>query len=232
MKFTSISGSSAWCSARAAAKSPASAASTSRRHPVRHDVGGHGNHAAAADRHQRQRQRIVAAQDLEVRRHAAADLAHLRHVAGRFLDADDVGDRGEPGQRSRLDVAAGAARHVVDDDRQRGPRGNRPVVLEQAFLRRLVVVGRHRQQPLDAERLGCVRELGDLGACRSRRRRRAPGPAAQTSTVIRTTASRSARVSVGVSPVVPQGTTKCTPPSTCRSTSAPNAALVDRAATR
>ena len=37
--------------------------------------------------------------------HRAADLAHLRDVAGGFLDADDVRDRGEPRERRRLDVA-------------------------------------------------------------------------------------------------------------------------------
>jgi hypothetical protein len=34
---------------------------------------------------------------------------------------------------------------------------------------------------------------------------------------MRTTTSRSSLDSVGVSPVVPHGTTKCTPPATCRS---------------
>ena len=132
-------------------------------HAVGHEVGRHRDHAAAADRHQRQRQRVVATEHREAVGDGAADLAHLLHVARRFLDADDVGDRGQARQRARLDVAAGAAGHVVDDDRQRRPGGNRAIVLVQAFLRGLVVVRRHREQALDTERLGGVRQLGHLG---------------------------------------------------------------------
>ena len=132
-------------------------------HAVGHEVGRDRDHAAAADRHQRQRQRVVATEHREVVGDDAADLAHLLHVARGFLDPHDVGDRGQARQRSRLDVAAGAAGHVVDDDRQRRPGGNRAVVLVQAFLRGLVVVRRHREQALDPERLGGVRELGHLG---------------------------------------------------------------------
>ena len=46
--------------------------------------------AAPANRHQRQRNRVVSGQDDEVRRHAGADLAHLCDVARRLLHADDV----------------------------------------------------------------------------------------------------------------------------------------------
>ena len=40
--------------------------------------------------------------------------------------------------------------------------GDRAVVLKQAFLRRLVVVRRDREEPLDAERFRVRGELGDL----------------------------------------------------------------------
>ena len=56
-----------------------------------------------------------------------------------------LGIAGEPRERCRLDVGAGAARHVVDDDRQRRAVGDREVVLIQPFLRRPVVVRRHGQ---------------------------------------------------------------------------------------
>ena len=71
-KLTCISGSSAWCTARAAAKSPRSAASTMLHHLGRDLVRRHRDDAAAADRHQRQRQRVVAREHEEVRRHGAA----------------------------------------------------------------------------------------------------------------------------------------------------------------
>ena len=47
--------------------------------------------------------------------HGAAHVAHLRDVAGGFLDADDVRDLGEPRQRRRFDVHAGPALDVVDE---------------------------------------------------------------------------------------------------------------------
>ena len=95
-KLTCISGSSCVVHARArAAKSPRSASSTMLRHLRRHLVRRHRDDAAAADRHQRQRQRVVAREHDEVVRHGAADLAHLRDVARRFLDADDVRNRGQ-----------------------------------------------------------------------------------------------------------------------------------------
>ena len=59
----------ACASARAAAKSPRSARFDHLRHLGRHLVRRHRDDAAAADRHQRQRHRIVAGQHDEVRRH-------------------------------------------------------------------------------------------------------------------------------------------------------------------
>ena len=65
-------------------------------------------------------------------------------------------------ERRHVDVDAGAAGHVVDDDRQRRALGDRAVVLEQPFRRRLVVVRRHREQALRAGLLHLVRELDHL----------------------------------------------------------------------
>ena len=53
--------------------------------------------------------------------------------------------RGQAHQRRDVDVAAGPARHVVDDDGQPDFAGDRAVVLEEAFRGRLVVVRRDRE---------------------------------------------------------------------------------------
>ena len=56
------SGKSLWCQRRASAMSPASKARDQGDHVLGHDVADDRDHAAAADRHQRQRQAVVAAE--------------------------------------------------------------------------------------------------------------------------------------------------------------------------
>ena len=92
----------------------------------------------------------------------AAHFAHLLDVAGRFLHADDVRDGREPHERGGIDVAAGAARHVVHDDRQRRALGDGFVVLEETVGRGLVVVGRHGKQAIRAGALHLARRVNDL----------------------------------------------------------------------
>ena len=70
--------------------------------------------------------------------------AGIEDVRGNLLP--DRRDRGEPGNRPRLQVDARAAGHVVEHDRQVGLRGDLPHVLEQALLRRLVVPGHDDQR--------------------------------------------------------------------------------------
>ena len=60
---------------------------------------------------------VVAGEHREIVGGPGADVRHLRDVAGGFLHADDVLDRGQALQRGGLDVHAGAALHAVDDDR-------------------------------------------------------------------------------------------------------------------
>ena len=110
-KFTCISGSSRVCS-RARRRSRRARQLDHLRHLRRDLVRGHRDDAAAADRHQRQRQRIVAREHDEVGRHARADVAHLRHVARRFLHRRRCSGRapGERGSRHRRCSRSGRAR--------------------------------------------------------------------------------------------------------------------------
>jgi hypothetical protein len=89
-------------------------------------------------------------------------VGHLEDVARRLLDADDLRQLRQPLGGRRLDVAAGAARHVVEHDRQVRVGSNRRVVLVDAFLRRLVVVRRHRQDAVGARIGGRMGGLDDL----------------------------------------------------------------------
>ena len=91
-------------------------------------VGGHGHDAVAAHREDRQGPGVVAGEDRDVARPVAADPGDLLEVAAGLLDRDDPRMLGEPQERVRVDVRAGPARHVVDDDRQVALVGDGPVV--------------------------------------------------------------------------------------------------------
>ena len=123
------------------------------RHLGRDLVRDHRDDAAAAERHQRDGDGVVAREHSELRRDLVDHVRHLPDVARRFLHADDVLDLRQPRQRGGLDVHAGAPLHAVDDDRQPDGRGDRPVVLVEAFLGGLVVVRRHREDAVGAHAL-------------------------------------------------------------------------------
>ena len=97
---------------------------------------------------------------------------------------------------------------------------DRLVVLVQAFLRGLVVVRRDREDAVRAQLLQLARQFDHLArvvAARAGQHRHLAAWLLRR--VISTTRRCSARVSVGLSPVVPQGTRKLMPASICRRTS-------------
>ena len=120
-------------------------------HPSRCRVGRHRDDALGTGGHQGEREGIITAQDGETGRAMQQDLVDLGEIAGCLLDRGDAGHFREREGGARLDVATGAARHVVDDHRQPGIGGDRAKVREDAPLRRLVV---HRR---DVEQMGRAR---------------------------------------------------------------------------
>ena len=72
-----------------------------------HDVGPHGDYAAAADGQQGNGDVVVAAPEGEVGPHAVGDLHGVGHVPAGLLDAADVGVPGEPLHVLHGDGAAG-----------------------------------------------------------------------------------------------------------------------------
>ena len=99
-------------------------------------------------------------------RKSAGTARQTSHICCMFPDASFTptmfGMRRQAHKRRDLDVHARPARDVVDHDRQRGALGNRAVVLVEAFLRRLVVVRRHRQEAVGAGLRQIARELHDF----------------------------------------------------------------------
>ena len=87
----------------------------------------------------------------------AADRRDLLEVGGRLLDRDDPRMLGEPEDRVRVDVGAGPAGHVVDDDRQAALVRDGPEVGLEHPLVGLVVVGRHDERGVGAQLRGTAR---------------------------------------------------------------------------
>src|SRR5438034_2107602 len=129
---------------------------------ARHQVGTHRDHAVAARGHDGERQDVVARVDPEVRPRLVDDLEHLRQVPARLLHARDVRDFREARDRLGRGVRAGAARDVVEDERQPGRVGDRGIVAVDAVLRRPVVVGRDQEGGGRARLLRAAREPDGL----------------------------------------------------------------------
>src|ERR1700719_1053555 len=125
-------------------------------------VGGDGDQAAATEGNKRQRQRVVAGEDEKIFGNEVEDGAHLGDIAGGFLDAHDIRDLREAEDGGRLDVDAGAALNAVEDDGQVDGGGDGFEVLEEAFLRGLIVVGSDGEDAVGAEILEFDGERDDF----------------------------------------------------------------------
>ena len=118
---------------------------------LRADVGEHRDDTLAAHGQQRDDLIVVAGVQIQLvadQRHGLHDLAD---VAVGLLDAADHRMIGQRRIGSRLDVDAGAGRHIVEDDRHRGGIRDGLVHLDEALLGGLVVVRRDHQAPVRAD---------------------------------------------------------------------------------
>ena len=134
-----------------------------RRHLCRNFIRNDGDHADSAKRGERERDGVVAGKHGEITGNELEELAHLRNVAGCFLDTDDIVDLREARDGSRLEVDAGAARNVVKNhgDADRGSDGLE--VLVKTFLRGFVVIRRDGKDAVRAERFVLPRGLDHFG---------------------------------------------------------------------
>ena len=116
------------------------------RHQLRHHIGHHGDEPIAAQRQNRQRELVVAGEHGKAGGLPANAVGHLRQVSRRLLHTHDARMPREFERRRGLHVAAGASRHVVDDNREVDRVGDGCEVRHDATLRRLVVHGRNVQE--------------------------------------------------------------------------------------
>jgi hypothetical protein len=87
---------------------------------------------------------------------------HLGDVAGSFLHPHDVGDGCQARERRWLHIHAGAPLHAIHDDGQADGRGDRLIVLVEAFLGGLVVVGRDGEDAAHAQVFEFARQFDDF----------------------------------------------------------------------
>ena len=121
------------------------------------DVGGDADSAVGAHAPEVEVVVVVAAPDTEV----GPGLQHAGRgveVAVGLLVAGDVGDLGEAQERIDGEIDARAPGHVVDDDGRAGALGDLAEVLDDAGLGRPQVVGRDREDGVDAGGLGTLGE--------------------------------------------------------------------------
>src|ERR1700722_11856567 len=83
------------------------------RHLLRYGVGGDRDDADAAESDSGEGQRVVTGEKTEGAWELGEQLGDLDDIAGRLLDADDVGDLGEAEDGGWLEVDAGATGDVV-----------------------------------------------------------------------------------------------------------------------
>ena len=129
----------------------------------RHHVGGHRHHPVGAGQHGPHRGWVIAAQHREI---LAAQRQQRRHpvlLGARFLDADDVGVHRKLADRLRHHVAAGPARHVVQDHRQPAVVGHRTEMRQQSGLGGAHIGRRHHQRGIGPQRRHPLVEPDGLG---------------------------------------------------------------------
>jgi hypothetical protein len=121
----------------------------------------HRHDADAAELEERERDRVVAGVEVEPR--LLGDEPRLVEVVVRLLDGDDVLDLGEPRHRGGLHVDHDPRRDVVVDHRPVRRGRDLLHVADDGPLRRLVVVRRDDEDPVDAEPRRLAREVHGMG---------------------------------------------------------------------
>ena len=87
----------------------------------------------------------------------------LGDIAVGFFDGGDVLMLRQTGVGLRLDIDAGAAGHIIEDDRPGNGIGDHVVHLHQAVLGGLVVVGGDHQHGIGAHLAGVLGQADGIG---------------------------------------------------------------------
>ena len=124
------------------------------------DVGGDGDAAAPAHRHEAERRLVITGQLAEIRAASQALGGHATEIAGRVLDADHALEfLGQPMHHGHANIGDRAAGHIIEDDRQVAALGEMGEVAIDPVLIRLVVIGRDHQRGARPRRLRGIHML-------------------------------------------------------------------------
>ena len=116
-------------------------------------------------RHHRERQRVVAADDVEGARLVLDDFVDLLQITRRLLDGHDVLAVGSQAHRRRCrHIDARTTGNVIEHYRQFRGVGNGLEMLVESFLRRFVVIGTYAQYAVDTLKITSL-QLFDNGRC-------------------------------------------------------------------
>ena len=147
---------------------------------ARPQIGRDADDSFRPDRHERQGEGIIPAQDHEIVAERLLELIDPVDRTARLFDGAHMRIlRPQPRDQGHADLHAAPAGDRVEDDRPVGGLGHLREMAEQAFLRGPVVVGRHHQHrvgPGVVRRPGEFQRLaGGIGARAGHDRRPAPG---------------------------------------------------------
>ena len=138
-------------------------------HDLGDDVAGHRDDPLGTQGHHRHHLVVVARPDVEVVGAEVAGVGQEGEVAAGLLHAVDLGVGGQHLVCIGGEGYAGAAGHVVEDDGQLGAVGDVFIVLDEAGLAGLVVVGGDMEQGVGSGVLGVLRQVdGGGGVVRAR----------------------------------------------------------------
>ena len=125
-------------------------------------IGHHADDALAAHGHDGHGQRVLAGVDVQLAAAEGDQVHHLGHAAAGFLDGGDAGVFRQLCRGGGQQVAAGAARHVIEDDGDGGCVRHGGEVGDEALLRGLVVIRCDRQQRVGARLAGVADVFQDV----------------------------------------------------------------------
>src|SRR5215471_3123854 len=133
------------------------------RHLRRNFIGSNGDNATTTERDERESDGVVTRENQEIAVDGVENSSHLSDVSRGFLDSDNVLDAGQALHSGRLDVHAGASLNAIENDGERNGGGQGFVMLVQAFLSGLAVIGGDGKNAVDTHGSKFLREGNYFG---------------------------------------------------------------------
>jgi len=130
----------------------------------RNHIGGDADDSVSADCHERQCEHVIAAQNFKAWSQCRAQLADAIGIAAGFFDADDIfAFFGEALHGLNCNFDSATARNAVEDDWDTRATSHFAEMLEKAFLRWFIVIGRNLEGTIRADFFGVLGKIDRFG---------------------------------------------------------------------